>query len=83
MIIDTISNVATSAILFIIGLLPNIDLGYQLAGFCDWTIGIFNSINYFIPLPFLLGILGAKIALRYAWAIKNLLLLIWDALPFL
>ncbi|HHX70630.1 MAG TPA: hypothetical protein GX708_21585 [Gallicola sp.] len=73
MIFDTVVKIFTDILIGITNLIPVINLGATMEGFNSWVIDMFNTINYFIPLPTLLMILGAKIAIRNAWAIQNLL----------
>lgn len=83
MILDMILAPLTSALVFSINLLPDIDFALVgITNFMEWFINLINLISYVMPVKSLLTLFILYIAIKnfeFAWAVIKR---IYDLIPF-
>jgi hypothetical protein len=81
LIIEGIIDVIWTAISFIVGLLPTLDISLP-TGFFSWLIDIYDMVAYFVPLVDFMLMLGIWFVVVNFQIIWKTIQRIWDAIPF-
>jgi len=82
MIVSGLLDLVKSGLLYVISLLPDLSAISLPSGITSWFHDIIASVGYFLPMPDLALMFGIFIAVTYFHVFYNLIMRIWDALPF-
>lgn len=82
MIIETLLNVIKTALLFVIGLLPDLESIALPTGFISWFTDLTSSVAYFLPMADFFVMFGIWFFVKNFEIFRSVIFRIWDSLPF-
>lgn len=82
MIIEAIFDLIKVPLVWVFSNLPTLDFLSLPSGFINWIIDLFSLVAYFVPIPDFLAMLGISILITNFQVVKNIILRVWEALPF-